>query len=278
MSHRLLIINADDFGLSPGVTDGILECHRDGILTSTTLMTTMPDCDRAIELAQGAPDLGVGVHLVLTQGMPRSAGLRRLAEPGHAFRRSANGMLLKLALSARARLELEHEWSAQVEYALKKGVRITHLDSHKHLHHFPACHHAVIRVAQRFGIKHVRCARELALPEGPRLTLGYRALRRFAGRLAQRLEAAGLQTTDYFYGLGCTGRFDVDAWLAAVPEFPDGIGEVMVHPGDPKGLDEGQSRLVMQRQVEGDALRDRTVAYTVQAHHLKLTHYGKLPQ
>ena len=63
-----LIINADDFGFSPGITDGILHAHKTGILTSTTLMSTMPDRDRAIELAKTTPTLGVGIHLCLTQG------------------------------------------------------------------------------------------------------------------------------------------------------------------------------------------------------------------
>src|SRR4051812_13345469 len=94
-----LIINADDFGFSPGVTDGILHAHARGVLTSTTLMTTMPDCDRAIDLAGAYGRLGVGIHLSLTQGKPRTHCRRILSREGEFFR-SLPRLFLKLRSAA----------------------------------------------------------------------------------------------------------------------------------------------------------------------------------
>jgi len=271
---RRLIINADDFGFSPGVTDGILKCHRQGILTSTTLMTTMPDRDRAIALAQETPTLGVGIHLCLTQGTPLTRCSALLDRAGD-FPRSLPALFLRLR-SDKARGQALEEWSAQVEAARARGLFPTHLDSHKHIHHFPALQNAAIAVAQRFGIHHIRCARELSnAPSLPRASPSYRLLAHIAQKFARRLPA-GVTTTDWFYGLASTGRSKEALWLQFAENCPPGTGEFMVHPGFTHDIDATQTRLLSQRSDEMVALLSASVRDALAGRGIALIRYDQL--
>jgi predicted glycoside hydrolase/deacetylase ChbG (UPF0249 family) len=133
----------------------------------------------------------------------------------------------------------------------------------------------VTRLAKRLGIGYVRCARELRIPD-VKLSPGYQQLCRYAQRLRNMLAAEKIRSSDYFFGLALTGRMNAAAWLEALPTFPEGVGEVMVHPGHPEGLTEDDTRLLSSRTVELEALQDRSVAYAVQAQHMELIHYGTL--
>jgi len=278
MAGTQLIVNADDLGYSRGITDGILHAHRHGILTSATLMTTMPDCDRAITLSQQTPTLGVGIHLCLTEGISR-AGLRRggLLNADGTFPRKLPKLAWRLATSRRAREEAKAEWTAQIQYALARGLNPTHFDSHKHVHHLPSLMPIVADLARQFNIRFVRCAVEAPLLPGGGGGLGYRALSYVAQRLKERLAAQGVQSTDWFFGLATTGCTDAAIWQAILPVMPPGIGEVMVHPGDPVGLTLADTRLLDERTLEQEALCDPAVKAAVEAAGITLTHYGKLP-
>src|SRR4051812_48640866 len=113
--NKRLVVNADDLGFSVGVTDGILRSHREGILTSATLMATMPDRERAVDMAGQLPGLGVGVHLCLTQGVPLTKCSRIAGRDGQLVR-SVPRLFWKLK-SQEARREAEAEMIAQIEWA-----------------------------------------------------------------------------------------------------------------------------------------------------------------
>ncbi len=266
-----LIINADDLGFSPGVTDGILAAHKNGVLTSATLMTTMRDRDRAIDLAgvagsgaAGQP-LGVGIHLSLTQGTPLTPCRRILSRDGE-FIRSLPKLFLKLRTKG-ARQEAQDELIAQIKYALSRGLSPTHVDSHKHVCHLPALHAALIAACQTTGIHWLRTAREISPPPPgiPKLPLAYRPLVRFARTLAKKAAAAGLQTPDYFLGLSTTGKTAPEHFLALAknPPPPGALTEFMVHPGYATDITSTETRLLNQRQLELDALVNLTVMQTL---------------
>jgi predicted glycoside hydrolase/deacetylase ChbG (UPF0249 family) len=294
--RTFLIVNADDLGFSPGVTDGILLAHRQGILTSTTLMTTMPDRDRAIELAKSTPTLGVGIHLCLTQGVPLTA-CRRLCDRHSQFLRRVPRLALRL-LTPVGRRQARAEWSAQIEYALSRGLTPTHLDSHKHVHHLPMLQEIVCELAEHYGIRYVRAAREIRIPytTRPRGGDGYRILARLAERLSKRAQDHRLATSDWFFGLATTGLTDLAVWRKLLAHLPAGIGEVMVHPGYQAGLrSEGpqRTRLIAARELELAALcapelvvrlgtaeaagRVPGVSALALADPIVLRHYGNLP-
>lgn len=265
MSQTTLIINADDFGFSTGITDGILESHRAGILTSTTWMATMPDAARGAQLARACPTLGIGIHLCLTQGTPCAKNLSALTDTTGQFPPTAARLLLKISRSRRALADCEVEWSAQVEKALAAGLRPTHLDSHKHVHHWPSLALIALRVADRFKIPAVRAAREIPIP-GVRQPWAYRGLPWLGQRLAHRAAAAGIGVTDWFFGLSTTGATDLTVWRRLIENCPPGVGEVMVHPGYSSGLTGRETRLLTQRTVEQQALCDPAVKAAMDVH------------
>jgi chitin disaccharide deacetylase len=270
-----IIINADDLGFSQGITDGIIHAHRNGILTSATLMTTMPDRDRAIEIAKNTPALGVGIHLCLTQGTACSGTLPYLCDHSVTFPRNISKLLLRLLTRPKSLDEVQREWAAQIQYAMDRGIKPTHLDSHQHLYNVPALGRIAIKLANEYGIRHMRCADEARIPHMPRLNIRYRAVSRLARRLKPRIKAAGMQTTDWFFGLACTGGMSSITWLRLLDALPDGTGEVMVHPGYPQALRESETYLIQHRQKELEALCDPAVKKKIQSKSVQLTHYGK---
>ena len=123
-----LIINADDFGYSKAVNYGIIEGHKDGIVTSTTLMTNMPDAEHAVSLCKENPNLGVGIHLVLTAGKPVNKDVPSLVDEKGYFKRKYN---------RKENINLEDvrkEFKSQMERFLSFGFMPTHIDSHHHIH------------------------------------------------------------------------------------------------------------------------------------------------
>lgn len=144
---KRLIVNADDFGLSPGVNRGIIRAHREGIVTSATLMVTMPAWAEAVELARATPTLAVGLHVNLTAGRPLAGPAPSLTGPDGGFRRPA-----ELGASAET-AEAEREVRAQVERFLATGLPLSHLDSHHHVHQgVPAVGAAVSKVAAELRV------------------------------------------------------------------------------------------------------------------------------
>ncbi|CAM4153228.1 carbohydrate deacetylase [Erysipelothrix inopinata] len=126
-----LIINADDFGLSKGITDGIVDAHRYGIVTSTTLMANMPATAYAAGLANLYPDLGIGVHLTLTAGKPLLKTHQTLTDAEGNFHKLSFYQDETFTIDNK---ELFEEWDAQIKRIIELGVTPTHLDSHHHVH------------------------------------------------------------------------------------------------------------------------------------------------
>jgi predicted glycoside hydrolase/deacetylase ChbG (UPF0249 family) len=236
-------------------------------------MATMPDRDRAIDLA-GAAGIGVGVHLCLTQGVPLTKCSRILR--GGNFVRSLPKLYWMLRAGGKdAVAEAEGEMVAQIEYAKGRGVAVTHVDSHKHVVHLPALHEAVVNACLKTGVKWVRTAREVRVRGTPGMSPPYRMLARLASKLAARVTAAGLKTNDWFFGLATTGRTDTRVIESLASQAPAGIGELMVHPGYIHDTTAKETRLLRERIVEMEALCDPRARAAVEAAGIRLTRYGE---
>jgi chitin disaccharide deacetylase len=268
------IINADDFGFSRGITDGILRAHREGVLTSTTWMATMPDRDRALALALETRTLGVGIHLCLTQGEPLTK-CRRITGRTDDFPRRLPKLLWRLRTRA-AQREAQDEMVAQIEYARRRGLVPTHVDSHKHIHHLRSLHEAVIAAAGICGIRWIRTACETRVEGTPRTSWPYGILARRAEELRIKVRARGLRTTDWFFGLATTGRTNAQIWAALASGAPQGLGEVMVHPGDARDVTARDTRLLAERAVELAALLDPALRGALEQRGHRLAHFGTL--
>jgi len=148
---KRLVVNADDFGLTEGTNQGILEAHERGILTSTTLMANATAFDSAVELARRSPRLGVGVHLSLTGDRPvcdPTAVPSVVGDDGRFFRGPVE--LAQRMFAHKVHLaEVERELAAQIEKARRAGIEVTHLDGHKHVHMLPGVFPIVVRLARQ---------------------------------------------------------------------------------------------------------------------------------
>ena len=147
ISRKRLVVNADDFGFTPDVNRGIVEAHREGILTATTLMANGEAFDDAVRLARETPSLDVGCHLVLISG-------RSLLPPYAPLPASAPQLLRALAV-ARA-FACTTNWPRRCARSWRPACAPTHLDTHKHTHLAPPVLDAVARLAEEFGIRWVR--------------------------------------------------------------------------------------------------------------------------
>lgn len=155
--HKRLIVNADDFGWSRGITDGILKAHHDGIVTSTSTMVNRPASEYALAQMPSAPRLSVGIHLTLSDGGPvlRATEVPTLVNGEGRFYSGAE-VLRRLRKRMFSSQEIEAEFRAQIRWMKDRGVTPTHADSHQHLHLYPVAVYAFHRALKAEGI---RCAR-----------------------------------------------------------------------------------------------------------------------
>ena len=232
MAERRVIVNADDYGLSPGVSAGILEAVAVGVVTSVSVIVTTPDLDEQLRWLATAPRRpSVGLHLDLTAGVPL-AGPR--AVPTLVGRRERFHRLPRLVTHALAGAiaagDVEREMTCQLERLQRHGLTVSHIDSHRHVHALPGIWSVVCRVAAQAGIRWVRRPVEPAFSRRPG------RLKRLVLSTACRTATwggAGAAAT-HVRGIGMDGsrRFTAEL-LAVLEELPAGLTELVVHPGRP---------------------------------------------
>lgn len=239
---KRLIVNADDFGRAPGINAGIARAHRDGIATAATLMVNGPASGEAGRLAQALPGLDVGVHLTLTYGRPVTDPQRipSLVEDDGTFPARPAAFL---GIGRADPDEALAEYRAQYARAQQLiGRPPSHLDSHHWLHDEPALEWAIAALARETGT----------------------ALRQQSAAQRDRFRAAGLRTPDVFRrDFQHDGHIGVAALVAIVAEVPDGVTELMCHPGEPDAQLAATSAYAADRVVELATLCDPRVAAAV---------------
>jgi predicted glycoside hydrolase/deacetylase ChbG (UPF0249 family) len=260
---KFLITNADDFGYTRDVNDGIIHAHRQGILTATTLMATGPEFDHAVALARENRSLDVGVHLVLVDGNGFPPTLAEF-----------------LGQAALGRIRIYEELVAQVRKVQSAGIQPTHLDSHKHTHLFPPVLRAVARISSEFRIPWVR--RPFDFPfHGSGVTLQRRAVTKALGfaraGFHRVLSRYGCRTTDHFAGFLLTGHYDAAELARLIRNLPEGVTEFMCHPGFcTQELQAANTRLKESRRRELDALTSRQVREALEESNVTLARYPEI--
>jgi predicted glycoside hydrolase/deacetylase ChbG (UPF0249 family) len=268
-----LIVNADDFGLTAGVNRAIADLHGERVVASTSLMARATATAQAVEIARATPALGVGCHVVLVDGEPVLSPrdeIPHLADPiDGRFRSSLVSFLFWLYAEGSDRYsslnirqgEIEAEAGAQIVWLQDHGLTLTHIDTHKHLHMFPAVLRPVLRAARAAGIHAVRNPFEPAW-----------AISAFAGaswaRIAevtvlkwlepicrQIIREEGFVTTDGTIAVVGTGILNAATLRFLLERIPDGTWELVAHPGYNDGdLARVRTRLRASREVEREAL------------------------
>ena len=259
-----LIVNADDFGLTAGVNRAIAELHAAGLVTSTSLMARAGATDAAVEFARATPSLSVGCHVLLVDGEPvlPAAEIPTLANRKTGrLHDSLRALLPRLFAGRIGAAEIEAEARAQIESLQNRGLRLTHIDTHKHTHMFPAVLRPVLRAARACGIRAMRNPFEPAW--AVRATAGASLARIAEVTVLRRLEASsrkiiaeeGFATTDGTIAVAGTGVLNAATLGSLLQQLPPGTWELVTHPGyNDADLDRVRTRLRASREIERGAL------------------------
>lgn len=263
---RRLIVNADDFGFTAGINRAIVEAYTRGIVTASTLMAKGRAFEDAVRLAATVPDLSVGCHIVLIDGEPvlDAERLPSLTEAHSSAPRFRDGIKSFAARALAGRLdehEIEAETSAQIRKLQSAGLNVSHVDTHKHTHLFPAVLRPLLRAARACGVRAVRNPfgprkplKSSALLTRPSLWTRYaevRILRALASKFRDVAKREGLVTPDGTLGIVVTGALDEQLFRAIAAAIPEGTWEFVCHPGyNDDDLKSAKTRLRQSRETE----------------------------
>ncbi len=295
---RRLIINADDFGLTQGVNRAIFEARECGVVTSTTLMANSQAFDdaanKAVSSARASGGLGVGCHVVLVDGEPLLPAervatlLQQNARNGQPrFRDSLTDFVVASFRHQLNPSEIEGEAAAQIERIQAAGVELSHFDTHKHAHMFPAVLRPLLRAARARKVRAVRNPFGQVWPLPWTSVLRTRhlwkrfaqlnVLRRFAANFRQEAEAHGLRTTDGSLGVLVTGVLDLALFTAIIESMPEGTWEFVCHPGyNDADLDNVRTRLRHSREQELQLLTSSEAKQLLRQQRIELISYHDL--
>jgi chitin disaccharide deacetylase len=283
-----LIINADDFGLTSGVNRAISELHQSGALTSATLMATGFAFADAVAIARSHPTLGIGCHIVLTDGAPVSPPdtiPTLIGNDGKNFRPSLLDFVQALLRGVIRPEDIEREALAQIQKLQRADIQVTHIDTHKHTHIFPAVSRPLLNVLERTGISAIRNPFEPAFAQdlahaGIKRRLQLTLLDRLRPAFVQlsQLQAANIQTTDGTVGVSATGNLTSRTLSQILSELPpSGTFELVCHPGyNDAELDRIPTRLRSHREIEMQALLAAIPVMLSQPNAPSLIHYCNL--
>lgn len=269
------IFNADDFGISPGVNQAIAKAHKEGVLNSTSIMINLKYAPQAVELAGKMPDLNIGLHANLTNEMPVLSRHRiplLVDERGKFAHGFVDLALLSVLHPRELKRQVKIEVKAQIEKALAAGIKLTHLDSHRHVHMIPGIFKAFLELQQEYKIPRLRFVNE-----NPWLTIkstkGYEWLK--DGGLVKNLVLVSCamlnkllwkyKSDTYFYSIINTCKISRDKLKdIKIPAGYQAV-EVGIHPGMPsvdrEYLADVFDRNILKdwRQKELETLLDKTV-------------------
>jgi chitin disaccharide deacetylase len=279
---KRLIINADDFGVTPGVNRAIVELNGAGALSSATLMATSGSFREAAHESVKRPSLGTGCHVTLVDGNPlleSEARKKLVTRPSGHFRESLGRFAWDLVRGAIPEAEIEGEAAAQIRRLQASGVTVTHVDTHKHAHVFPGVYRPLLRAARSCGVRAIRNPFEpdwsLAVTRGASglRRMQVRMLRSMRTSFLESVRRAGLTTTDGAIGVLATGKLDAETLRAFLKAMPDGDWELCCHPGYVDAALEGvRTRLRQSREIERRALEE----VIPNAAGFSLIHFGQL--
>ena len=270
---RRLIVNADDFGRSESINLAVVRAHREGILTSASLMVNEPAAEQAVRLARENPKLGVGLHLALVCGAAALPPDRipHLADTGGRFSDNPVAAGWRYFFNAECKAELQAEIEAQVAKFHATGLSLDHLNGHLHLHLHPVVFGILMDNAERWGIRAMRLTRDPFFLNA-RLASGqwaYRVshaviYRLLSARARRTLARKNIRHTAAVFGLLQNARVDAAYVEKLLPRLPAGDSELYSHPS----LDDFKNEL--------DALINPTIRCLPQQLGIRLIRYQDL--
>lgn len=276
-----LVVNADDFGLTEGINRGIVDAFQNGIVTSTSLLATMPAFQHAVDLAR-KNHLDIGVHVSLTVGTPCS-GIQKLSPilKNNEFINSYSHLFMNMGTGRIALRDLKYEIASQIIKIRKNGLKISHINGHQHILMVPFLFKSILSLMKEYQIPFLRVPAEivgassLKSPKGwGFLILGilskyWKLKLRFAGSL--------VRTATHFHGLSFSERMSLQDLMGVLKSLKPGITEILCHPGYrdtvflPAHL---QGPFMRERELQ--ALKSSEVINYIAQKNIRLMGYEKL--
>ena len=275
-----LIVHADDFGLSDKVNAGILDAHRNGILTSTSVIASGLAVNQAIELSRSAPTLDVGVHLTLVGERPilPAETIPSLTDRQGHFLDTAGAFMKRLLSGGVCLDEVRRELDAQISRVVGLGVKISHLDGHQHLHVAPGIRSVVGELARKWRVSAIRYPAEAIQPYMLKEPGAWRRVAELLvlNAFCRFVPADDFARPEHFVGFYFGGRLSKRNLLIVLANLPPrGTCELMCHPGlsDPGSPYRNWN---YHWQDEHDALTDPDVSVFLRSKGVVLTTYRDL--
>ena len=233
---RKLIVTADDFGAAVEVNRAVERAHRDGILSAASLMVAGPAANDAVQRAKAMPGLRVGLHLVLVEGRPvlPAKAVPDLVDKDGSFRNDMARSGTAMFFLPRARAQLAAEIEAQFAAFEASGLKLDHVNAHKHFHLHPTIAALIVKLGKAHGVRGAR------VPLEPQAVLrriekmrpaGVAALTGpFARHLRSRFRRAGIAAPDQVFGLAWSGAMTHARLAGLIENLPEGLSEIYMHP------------------------------------------------
>jgi hopanoid biosynthesis associated protein HpnK len=234
-ARKFLIVTADDFGLHPAVNAAVSEAARAGILTAASLMVAAPAAAEAVRLAHELPHLRVGLHLVLTDGWPvlSQREIPDLLGQDGCFADQMVRDSFRYCTSARMRNQLRAEIRAQFTLFARSGLRLDHVNTHKHFHMHPGILSEILHIGRDFGMAALRVPDEplwFSRRQGLAHYLTAPLLSPWLGLMRWQARRRGLACNDRVFGMACSGDLNEARLLAILGRLPQGVTEIYLHP------------------------------------------------
>lgn len=266
----LLIVNADDFGLTEATSAAILRCHREGVVTSTSVLALAPAFERSVPMLDDHPSIGVGIHLALVGEDPPLSPPEQIPTLVDDEGRLPASWREFAGLAATGRIAIRdarRELRAQIDRVRSYGLRPTHLDSHQHLHHWPTMWRLTRELADYAEVGAIRTVAGSGIHP---LSL--------LGSLAKvRARRSGLMTTDRFIGFRQSGHLGLESLIDELASL-DGVSsaELGCHPGADSDSERVRYEWGFEWGAESVALCDPAVRQMIERQGATLATFGDL--
>lgn len=277
---KTLIVNADDFGISREVNAAVVRAHREGILTSASLMVAEDHCEEAARMARDNPGLDVGLHAVVCKGRSVRPAAELAPAVDAAGRFPENPVLagMRWYFAKDLRDKLAAELRAQVERHLELVGYLNHIDGHLNFHVHPVVADILVELAVEYKVPCLRLPRErvfttlrLRRDNAPRKLVESVIFRTLSRRTRRLMNDRGLRSTDWLFGLHQSGHLDEDYIVAIIDHLRDGATELYFHPA----MDIGVTPPSPSAQLEVEILTSPRVRDALNSRGIKLTNFAE---
>lgn len=264
---RFLIVNADDFGLCGEITNGIIKAHKQGIVTSTTVVVNGSHFEQSVPFLKDS-GIDAGIHLTFVGGeKPISGYIDGLVDERGLFLKSYKDVIKRIISGRFDKEALKRELHEQISMLKGAGINVSHIDSHQHLHLLPSVRDIVIDAADEFKIRWIRA------PRSGFSDINFAGINMLSLLLRRELKKHGLGFTDNFAGFEERGRLSQDRLLAILKSLKGGTTELMAHPGYDASL---KYDWKYSWEQELNALTSDIVQYQIRESKIILTNFSEM--